>query len=74
MRDARNDSLRNGILLRRSAQDRVYLGFRGEMARAKGCVMAFIEKIRHAISSPRIVPFDVENVSASMPSRWSIET
>ncbi len=28
----------------------------------------------YAISSPRIVPFDVENVSASMPSRWSMET
>ena len=28
----------------------------------------------YAISSPRIVPFDVANASASIPSRWSIET
>ena len=32
------------------------------------------EWAHHANSSPRIVPFDVEKVSASMPSRWSIET
>ena len=30
-------------------------------------------KPAHANSSPRIVPFDVENASASIPSRWSME-
>ena len=28
----------------------------------------------YAISSPRIVPFPVENSPVSIPSRWSIET
>ncbi len=31
------------------------------------------EPFHHAISSPRIVPFAVENSPVSIPSRWSIE-